>query len=54
MKELKSSRNFDIVNKVQVLFYQKEKFLEVMKMHGVTEENIIESFDIQSNIKEMF
>ncbi len=25
-----------------------------MKMHGVTEENILESFDIQSNLKEMF
>jgi len=23
-------------------------------MHGVTEENILESFDIQSNLKEMF
>ena len=54
MKELKSTKNFNIVNKVQVLFYQKEKFLEVMKMHRVTEENILESFDIQSNIKEMF
>ena len=54
MKELKSVGNFNIVNKVQVLFYQKEKFLEVMKMHGVTEENILESFDFESNIKEMF
>ena len=47
MKELKSVGHFNIVNKVQVLFYQKEKFLEVMKMHGITEENILESFDFE-------